>query len=340
MTTKKILFILKKRIIYGDDTYTTLNSGLFNSATFVNKMLNDNNVESNLVDVIDNNQIDKFVTQYRPDVVIIEALWVTPSKFDELIKRHPKVKWVIRIHSEIPFIANEGIALEWILKYIKYDNVIVSANSKDFIESIEPLINKKLLYLPNYYPINESIEYVTVKTNYDEINIGLFGAIRPMKNALTQAIGAIIYANENNKILNLHINTERVEQKGENTLKNIRALFENSKHNLVEHKWLKHDEFLKLISSMDIGLQVSLTETYNIVAADFISQNIPILSSKEIVFVNFLSRINKNKNAKLIADKIKSTLNLKQPLTFLNRILLKINASASRRVWLEFAKNN
>lgn len=62
MTTKKILFILKKRIIYGDDTYTTLNSGLFNSATFVNKMLNDNNVESNLVEVIDNNQIDKFVT--------------------------------------------------------------------------------------------------------------------------------------------------------------------------------------------------------------------------------------------------------------------------------------
>jgi hypothetical protein len=37
--------------------------------------------ESNIVVVLDNNEIDKYVTKYKPTHVIIEALWVVPTKF-------------------------------------------------------------------------------------------------------------------------------------------------------------------------------------------------------------------------------------------------------------------
>ena len=66
MTIPKILFILKKRQTYQATNYpTTMHSGLYNSASFVNEMLNESGFESHLVEVIDNNCIDKEVTKYK-----------------------------------------------------------------------------------------------------------------------------------------------------------------------------------------------------------------------------------------------------------------------------------
>ena len=42
---KKVLFILKKRQIYTNTSYSTTSSGLFNSANFVNEMLLSNCID-------------------------------------------------------------------------------------------------------------------------------------------------------------------------------------------------------------------------------------------------------------------------------------------------------
>jgi hypothetical protein len=69
-------------------------------------------------------------------------------------------------------------------------------------------------------------------------------------------------------------------------IKNIRALFEHSPNAvLVEHQWLCHDMFLELIATMDLSMQVSYTETFNIVTADAVVQNIPVLVSNEIFWI-------------------------------------------------------
>lgn len=39
---------------------------------------------------------------------------------------------------------------------------------------------------------------------------------------------------------------------------------------------------------MDLGLQVSFNETFNIVAADMVSENVPLIGSDEIVWLNSL----------------------------------------------------
>ena len=62
--------------------------------------------------------------------MVYGPLYWLVSKFEVLQKLHPNVKWIVRLHSEIPFIANEGIAMDWIYEYQKYDNVFVSLNSK------------------------------------------------------------------------------------------------------------------------------------------------------------------------------------------------------------------
>jgi hypothetical protein len=53
-------------------------------------------------------------------------------------------------------------------------------------------------------------------------------------------------------------------------------------HRLVNHTWSPHYEFIKTCSKMDIGMQFSFSETFNIVAADLIGAGVPIVGSTEI----------------------------------------------------------
>lgn len=299
----RILHILKKREINDDFTKAlrtndsdkkNLSTGLFNSANFIHNMLLDNNVKSDIVTVIDNNCIDREVTRFRPTFVNIEALWVVPEKFDVLHKLHPKVQWLIRFHSDTPFIAFEGLAFDWILRYLQLPNVSIGINSPKFYYDIVNLVKsvfkwrdeilyQKVLYLPNYYPISKVP--TPRKIDKDTVDIGCFGAIRPLKNHLLQALSSIDFAEKKGKKLNFHINATRIEGNAQSILRNLEGLFENIKHRghqLVKHYWLPHEEFLKVCSSIDIGLQVSLSETFNIVAADLIRQGIPVVGSEEI----------------------------------------------------------
>lgn len=275
-----------------------LSSGLLNSATFVHKMLEAKGVETKLVQVLDNNYIDREVAAFKPTHVIVEALWVVPEKFDVLTKLHPNVKWIIRNHSEIPFVANEGIAMQWLLEYVNKPNVIISNNAPRAQKEMEFLarkaypemsfkdISKKVVYLPNYYPVEDDTLAIRKPPNYryTVYNVACFGAVRPLKNHLLQAIAALKFCDQMGFKLRFHINGTRVEGKGDPILKNVRELFAKlgDRAELVEHPWMDHDQFINVCAQMDMGLQVSFSETFNIVAADLVSVRVPVVGTTEI----------------------------------------------------------
>jgi hypothetical protein len=68
-------------------------------------------------------------------------------------------------------------------------------------------------------------------------------------------------------------------------------------------------------------------------------KNIYILLYKEIKFVNKFDKVEKNKNAQIIADKIKTGLRNQQPFVWLNRLLLWIDSYKSKRKWIKFVKH-
>lgn len=342
----KILFILKQNLNTG--AYYNSKSGLWNSARFVKDALQDYlGYESKIVTVIDGNGIDKEVHQYKPTHVVLEAIWCPPYKLVELSKLHKHVKWIIRIHSKTPFLANEGIALTWIKEYSSIENVIISFNNEETNQEFNDL-GVKSVYLPNiYYPIEKHIHYnneidhkfkdIYKKTDGCIINIGCFGAIRPLKNQLEQAIAAIKYAEEIGYTLLFHINSQRLEQRGEEILKNLRAIFKNTQHTLVEWSWLDHPDFIYLIKQMDLGLQVSLTESFNIVTADFVHSQVPIVVSKDIDWIPFIFRANPLE-ANDIVSKIKTAMFIPKATTWLNKIALKNYNSNSITQWFKYFK--
>ena len=297
--TKRVLFILKRREDYHAILHSNvgLSTGLYNSANFMNEMLVDQGIESKLFVAIDNNCIDRQINLYKPTHVIIEALWVVPSKFEVLCKLHPTVTWIIRLHSEMPFMAGEGMAMDWVGEYSKFPNIIVSCNAprmlsevRLYIKAIHRLtdkqVAKRVIYLPNYYPQ----DYKSKKFNKDKdtVDICCFGAIRPLKNHLLQAHAAVGFAEKIGKKLNFHVNAGRIEMNGSPVINNLTSFFNHlndSGHQLINHQWRPRSEFLELCATMDIGLQVSFSETFNIVGADLISQGVPLVGSVEIPWI-------------------------------------------------------
>ena len=268
------LFIIKKSSDYGGPH--AMSSGLRNSVEFIVNMLLMEGRRAKLVIAVDGNSIDALVAQSKPANVVIEAIWVTPAKMAELQRLHPKVKWTVRVHSEIPFLAAEGNAVAWIAEYMKM-GIEVAFNSQATAQDFSLL--GCVGYLPNYYPLRKPRPQVTPSST---LNVGCFGAIRPLKNQLIQAFAAVMFAKSKNKQLVFHINGSRVEQNGANNLKNIRALCDAAKATLVEHPWLDHEQFLELLAEMDVCLQVSYSESFCIVASDAVSMGVPLVGSDAI----------------------------------------------------------
>jgi len=290
----RVLFICKRLNIHYTGGYAAY--GLLNSAKFIANALRAIGVESKAVIVEDANGIDREIHQYNPTHVIIHALWVTPIKLAELLTLHPQQRWVIRLHSKAPFIANEGIAFEWLRGYLNlmpsFPNIAISCNNEEFnceLDAVMPGMHP--IYLPNIY-CPDPITFGPPPPDNSDFNIACFGALRPMKNQLEQALAAFMFADRIGKRLRFHINVDRVEQRGETVLKNMRFLFKDSKHMLVEHPWYSHEEFLSSLRVVDIGMQVSFTESFNIVTADCIKMNVPVVVSDEIDYIPFLFRAN------------------------------------------------
>jgi hypothetical protein len=286
-TKKRILFICKDR-----NTSYTPSFGLLNSCKFICNALEKHYIECKVVAVVDNNAIDKEVTSFQPTHVFIEALWVVPSKFNVLCALHPNVKWYVRIHSKVPFLANEGMAMGWIRDYAeishKFKNLHNSANNMEVIDAFKKTFDINIKFHPNIYAPPDYGFTDTHKSNSHIIDVGCFGAIRPMKNQLLQAMAAVAFGNEINKKIRFHVNGDRVEMKGEATFRNIENVFKDTKHELIKHDWSEHKDFIKVVRQMDMGMQVSLSETFNIVAADFVWNNIPVVGSTEISWLSFL----------------------------------------------------
>lgn len=334
----KLLFVLKKRIAYG------ISFGLKNSCHFVCKELENHDIDCRVSEVIDANGIDKAIHDFRPDYVIIEAIWCPAEKFKTLFKLHPYVKkWSVRLHSRVPFLSNEGMALSYLNEY---QNLILQ-NARFNISVNHTETQKELLYrlkissdyLPNIYPFEET-GYIKDR-HPDILDISSFGAIRPQKNILIQAMAAIKYADKLGKTLHFHVNSNRNEQTGENTLKNLVSLFDNEynrfrKHRLFQHDWLNHSEFIRLVRKMDICMGVSNTETFCITIMDAVVNNIPVVTSDVVEIIHPIFQANPNQIDDIISRLDNAYCGKFLHLQALNKYNLKKFNKIATKEWINY----
>ena len=111
----------------------------------------------------------------------------------------------------------------------------------------------------------------------------------------------------------------------------------HSNHKLIEHSWCNHDEFIEIVKKMDIGMQVSFSETYNIVAADLVNNMIPIVVSDEIKFIDECCKA-KPTSCNDIIIRLHYVYSNKHNIKMFkaNKRLLEANSEDCIRVWKRF----
>lgn len=347
----KVLFILKRREDYNPVEHSPLglSTGLFNSASFVVKMLQESNIKTEIEVAIDNNCIDRLVNKHKPTHVIIEALWVVPSKFAVLTKLHPSVKWIIRLHSEMPFMAGEGMAMNWVGDYVGFSNLYIGVNTPRMLDETRTFLQIKknwskketenrVIYMPNYFP--QTYNTKAFNADKDIIDIACFGAVRPLKNHLLQAFAALKFATKIKKKLHFHINSGRIEMNGQPALHNLQGLFihlHDAGHRLIHHDWAPREQFLKTCAQMDIGLQCSFSETFNIVNADLVSQGIPVVGSSEIPWSSYWFSADPT-SSEDIKNKLLLAYNLPQTNVSIHQSKLTKYTNKTRSIWASIFK--
>jgi len=329
----RALFVCKRRTTYG------MSIGLVNSAQFVSLMLRSHGVESRVEVVTDANDVDRVVTQYNPTHVFVEAIWITPTKMDVLLRKHRKSQWAVRVHSNIPFLAHEGIAMEWLSAYEHINascgNLVVAANSHRCCRDLN-VAGMPSILLENIYWLGGAARSLW-HPHREALKIGCFGAMRPMKNQLLQGVAAIALADRLGRKVEFHVNGTRFEQGGESVLRNLRAMFAGCRNaKLVEQPWLDHDGFMGLVSGMDLGMQVSFSETFNIVAADFVSAGVPVIVSPEMEWLPVWTKASTTDSESMVETAVLNLRVARIGSTIINRICLSRHNERVSRCWMGF----
>lgn len=218
-------------------------------------------------------QIDLAIQRFKPQKIIFQAIWITHDEIVRLQTKYPRKKFYVHLHSNIPFLSVEGYAFDKINEARKL-NLGLICNDRRAAMALDGI------HLPNVY--NAEFMGIVPKEPKDHIDVVCAGSLRPMKNQVIQAIAAINYAKASKKKLNFHMNIERSEG-GNEILSNLKALFRaHPEHSLLSVPWLEHRDFIKFLTKMDVGLQVSMSESFNIVAADYVAAGLPMVVSDEI----------------------------------------------------------
>lgn len=330
----KVLFLLKRRSYCGNSY------GLKVSCELVAKALKDYHVHSKIVTIVDSNEIDREVHNFKPDFCFLEAIYAPPYKVREVIRLHPNTHFNVRIHSKVEFLAQESMAFNWLAEYKEiakyYSNFSISANNLDFIHEMNNALGYRMDYTPNIYPIEG--KYKTDTNPIGSIlSVGAFGALRILKNHLQMAVGAIKVADDLGLKLRFHINdSSTIEKEGNSIKKNLISLFADTRHDLVMNNWEHHHDFTNLVKRMDLGLQISMSESFNLTAADFIAHGIPVVGSPEITFLSSLYQARPT-DFEDIVNKIKFALKYKTwGIHLLNEIKLRNHNKVATQEWVKY----
>lgn len=222
----------------------------------------------------------------RPGVThcVIEAPWVPRDAMADLLRAFPKVHFLVRSHSQIGFLQIEPGAIQLLRELLTLQdnslNLTVATNSLTLKRFFETAYGGHTLYLPNLYDLERVVRKRDVTHTSRTLRIGSFGALRLLKNHTTAAAAALMLARKRGCDLEFSVSVESDTMGGAAVLDALRKMFADLKWaKLVERPWEDWATFRQTVSGMDLCLQVSMTETFNITTADAVAEGVPCVVS-------------------------------------------------------------
>lgn len=221
--------------------------------------------------------------------VVISAPWLSVYDLKSLLYAYPKIQFVILSHSNVGFLQADPRGVELMRHYLRlagaFVNLRVGGNSARFVhwlrEAYSEPYGARPVLLPNLYPA-KWVRSKRPPLRGHRVHIGAFGAVRPEKNFMTAAAAAIVIQKKLGVPVELHMSTG-----GEGNRSMVLPAIEQMCADipgltLVRHEWRFWDKFIEIIGEMDVLLQPSYTESFNMITADGISMGVPSVVSSAI----------------------------------------------------------
>lgn len=224
--------------------------------------------------------------------VVIGAPWVSPLDLQHLAMKFPSITLAVVSHSNVAFLGADVRGIDYIREMAlltrTFTNFHVGGNCKKFAKWLHAAYDVPVPYLPNLY---DTTSFVPHKPHHGgrvgssgEIQVGCFGANRPLKNSITAAGAVLAMSKTHNVNVAFHVNVGRPE--GSRTLPAIKQMLSGRPRvRLVEDSWRDWSKFRELVGTMDILLQPSFTESFNLVTADGVAEGVPSAVSDALEWV-------------------------------------------------------
>lgn len=273
---------------YGSEGYGKSHRGLGINALLTVKVLRKHGVRADLCPVIDLASVRAALRKYVPTHAFFQALWISGQDQAELCAQFPNTHFIIRTHSQIGFLQVEPGAIKILRDLLRLQesvlNLTVSSNTERLREFLHKTYKQRVVYLPNLYDMERVESKRDESHDHRLLRIGSFGAHRLLKNHTTAAAAALMMAERRGSDLEFYVNAGRREgAKSNSILTSLENMFADLRWaKLVEVAWEEWSEFRHTVAHMDLCLQVSFTETFNIVTADAVCEGVPSVVSEAI----------------------------------------------------------
>ena len=234
-----------------------------------------------------------YVKKNPADVILLQAPTFGHACIKQLLESGCTVCLVI--HSTISFLQVEEEAFDNVQEYlqISHPRFFLANPCRYEVLGFLSYAKANVIYLPNTY--NSIIKPRMRKRNRGCTCIALFCAYRPFKNIMTQITAcSILYRHLS---FELHL----LESKMNSVYHNTRSLLKNMDFPVFFHPQCNNSEMHRLLEQMDIGLQVSYSETFSYIIYEHMMHGTPTISSTTVPFATKVVDFN---NAEKIAAAI------------------------------------
>ena len=221
--------------------------------------------------------------------VVMCAPYLDTPFLEELCLEFPAIQFAVVFHSNVGFLQADKWAVRVMREQMELErrvgNFHLAGNSAKFCLAVQTAYGMPCTLLPNLYYLNGPIQRNRAMWKGPELDIGIFGATRLLKNLMTAAWASIQIGRELNADLKIHVSTGR-EEGGSGVLQSVKEMCSGLKRvELVLEPWLPWQDFRRVIRRMHLLMQPSFTESFNGVTADGIAEGVPSVVSPAIDWV-------------------------------------------------------
>jgi len=261
--------------------------GLGVAAVNTAKVLRREGIVTNVWPILSAADLRAKLKAHPVEQVIISAPWISANELQDLANQFTETYFAVTCHSNVGFLQADPGGVKLVRETLELEmgthNVRFAGNSRRFCDWIEATFGRRCRYLPNLYFLDGKPPKQRSFCGGGTLRIGVFGAIRPLKNLMSSAGAALEISRKLRVPLELWTSSERAEGGGETVLAAVKEMIDGLPNvELVLNGWQSWPSFRKTVSHMHLLLQPSYTESFNMVTADGAAEGVASVVSEAI----------------------------------------------------------